>query len=324
MTTTEPDLEGLLEYIGIELGDSTPKEVYGYCPGHKQNLGRKDRHPTSWSVRRSTGAHWCFSCMYGGSLPDLIEEMTGANYWNALGLCRKFGIDLADMSDLADHYVDRRNAPDVVLMDERTLRQFTEPPRKALAKRDISAAAARHFGILWDAEEQCWITPIRLIGGALIGWQAKGGRYFNNYPKGVPKSTTLFGGHVFPEGGTAILMESPLDAARVYTAGFEGGVSSYGVYVSDDQMRLLTQVTDEVILALDNDEQGQWLTWWLIHGERQGTKRKGIKWGTKLDLYVYDYKGSAKDPGEQSDRAIEHGIDNRIPALDWEPTLIEV
>lgn len=318
------DLEGLLEEIGIGLGRSTDWEVYGFCPGHKERLGREDRRPTTWSVARTTGNHFCFSCGYGGTLPELIVEQVGGTTWGAMGRMIDHGMDPSDTADLPESFFDRRNQkPSPKHMDERRLDAFTEPPLKALRKRSLTPSAARHYGIRWSPGDKCWITPIRLVGGALIGWQAKGKRFFDNYPAKVPKSQTLFGADVFPEehGTTAILMESPLDVPRLYAAGFEGGLAAFGVYVSDDQMRLLLSLTDELILALDNDDNGVTETHRLITGEnlRRKKNRQGIAWLTKFsDLRVYNYgDSSAKDPGEQDDDEIEWGIENAIPAIDW-------
>jgi hypothetical protein len=321
---TEPDMEGLLEHVGIRTGRSTPTEVFGYCPGHKELLGRSDRNPTTWSVNRFSLNHFCFSCTYGGTLQELIVEQQGGTVWGASSLMRQYGIDPSDISDLPENFYDRRRtgkAPEH--LDESLLDEFVDPPLKAIRSRHLSPTSVREYGVRWDAEERCWITPIRLVGGALLGWQAKSKRFFDNYPPKVPKSKTLFGVDRLENGVTAILVESPLDVCRIYSAGFLGGVSSYGVYVHDDQMRLLLSITDELIIALDNDDQGIAETHRLITGKRLVPRKKfnkpGVPWAKKFAMAVFNYgDSSAKDPGEMSDEEIEWGIDNAIPALDWE------
>lgn len=325
---TEHDLEGLLEGIGIDLAKSTDWEVYGYCPGHEEILGRPDRNPTTWSVSRGTGNHFCFSCGYGGTLIDLILEHRGGTAWAALGLMREHGIDPAAIEMLPDTIYDRRKVrPAFEHMDERALDAFVDPPRSEARRRRLTPSSLRRYGVRWDGKKKCWITPIRLPGGALLGYQEKAKRFFNNVPDKVPKSRTLFGLHLFddlPSPTTAILVESPLDCCRIYAAGFEGAVSSFGVYVSEDQMRALTSVTDEVVLALDNDDSGRKETHHLISGDPRTRKnpRRGIEWPLKFaDFRVYNYGDSdAKDPGEQTDDEIEWGIEHAVPALEWSMT----
>lgn len=317
------DLEALLTDIGIKLGRSTDWEVYGYCPGHKEILGRADRTPGTWSVARTTGNHYCFSCGYGGTLVDLILDRKGGTPWGALTRMREYGIDLSDPDDLPESFFEnRRRTADVPdHLGEHELARFVDPPLKVLKKRCLTPVSAKHYGVRWDAERRCWITPIRLVGGALLGWQEKNERFFNNHPKKVAKSKTLFGIDVLPANATAILVESPLDVCRLHSAGFLGGVSSFGVMVSDDQMRLLLSVTDELILALDNDDNGLRETRHLLTGEPRGGKfkKKGIPWLIKFaDIRVFNYgESDAKDPGEMAADEIEWGIENAVPAEDW-------
>lgn len=318
---SDNNLEGLLESIGIDLGRSTDWEVYGYCPGHKRVLGRPDRRPTTWSVARTTGNHFCFSCGYGGTLVDLILERQGGTSWGALGLMRRHGIDPADPDALPDTIFDRkRRRPTPEHMDDRHLDDFDDVPTKVLRKRCLTRSSVDHYGVRWDPDRSLWVTPIRLVGGALIGWQEKGKRHFMNVPDKVLKSRTLFGCDVFEEGTTAILVESPLDVCRIYAAGFLGGLSSFGVYVSEDQRGLLSSLTEEVILALDNDDNGRKETHHLLTGDPRTPKgRRGVDWTQKFaDVKVFNYgRSKAKDPGEMDDDEIEWGIENAVPALEW-------
>jgi hypothetical protein len=318
---SDPDLEGLLEEIGIRLGRSTDEEVYGYCPGHRAMVGREDRRPTTWSVRRKDGAHYCFSCDYGGTLAELITEHGGGSYWSALGTMRRFGIDLSDISSLPDNYFDRKPIEQPKQMPEEALAEFSAPPLAALRRRHIDPESAEFYGVRWDPSIKAWILPIRLVGGALLGWQAKSKRLFDNYPAKVPKRMTLFGAPQFDSGTTAILVESPLDVPRLHTAGFLGGLSAYGVSVHEEQMRLLFSLTDEVMLALDNDDAGRAETHYLITGKRltKARKKPGIPWATKGTITVFNYgDAEGKDPGELTDDEIEWGVENAIRAIDWE------
>jgi DNA primase len=312
------EMEDLLDELGVRLGHSTAHEVFGLCPGHKENLGREDRTPKTWSVSRYTGAHYCFSCGFGGSMPELIMKLSKRSYWDALKLMREYDIDPADPDDLPKTYRPKGKVETFKTMPDHTLQVFGPPPEKELRRRKISLEAAAHYDVLWDDEVPCWICPIKLLGGALLGWQAKGKGYFDNYPESVPKSQTCFGIDKFEPGTTAILMESPLDAPHLWTEGFDGGLASFGVGVSDDQLRLILSLTDKLLLALDNDEEGERWTRRIITGDLGPKKPRGTAWGTKFNLEVINYKKTkAKDPGEMTGEQLEWALENAIHSTEY-------
>lgn len=315
------DLEALLEQIDVKLGRSTEHEVYGYCPGHKENLGREDRHPNTWSVSRYTGAHYCFSCEFGGSLVELIIRQTKCSLWNALKLMREYGIETADPGELPESYhkPNRKRTVEIKRFSERELEQFVPVPDEQLRRRKLSAKSCAYYDVCWDSDLKSWITPIRLgVGGVLIGWQVKNQHYFDNFPEAVPKSMTLFGLNKFEPGSVAILVESPLDVVKLHTEGFDGGLSPFGVAVSDDQMRLLLGLTEDVVLALDNDDNGERWTRRIITGDRGPKKPRGIAWATKFNMTVFNYeKTDAKDPGEMTGDEIEWALTHAIHSTEY-------
>lgn len=319
-----PELEELLEEeLGIKLGHSTDHEVFGYCPGHMENLGRKDRSPRTWSVSRYTGAHYCFACTYGGSMIELIQYLRPeVGLWQALKLMREYGLEPADPNELPESYHSRkprRNEESIKFMSEQELEQFEPVPREVAAKRGLRTDSLDYYGVLWDADIKAWITPIRLgPGGRLMGWQAKNKRLFDNYPAEVPKSLTLFGIDKLVPHSTAILVESPLDVVKLHSEGFDNGVSSFGVAVSEDQMRLLLSMTQDVVLALDNDDNGERWTRRLITGDRGAKKPRGVAWATKFNMTVFNYKRTdAKDPGEMTGDEIEWALAHAIHSTEY-------
>ncbi len=82
-------------------------------------------------------------------------------------------------------------------------------------------------------------------------------------------------------------------------------------------MHLIKDFTDEVILALDNDDSGRKATRRLITGKRPN-KVSTTAWGNSLNVSVFNYGGStAKDPGDMTDAEIEFGIDKAIHSTEW-------
>jgi hypothetical protein len=134
---------------------------------------------------------------------------------------------------------------------------FTEPPQEMLEEKGLTREAADKFEVLWDRRTESWIFPVRdPFTYELWGWQSKNSRHFRHYPQGIRRSETLFGLGAFSDGGTAILVESPIDCAYLYAAGISGGLASFGVQVSSRQFSLVQHRAAATILALDNDMPG--------------------------------------------------------------------
>jgi DNA primase len=157
--------------------------------------------------------------------------------------------------------------------------------------RRISAGAVTHYGVLWDSEKENWILPIRdPVTGSLWGYQEKGNGWFCNKPARVPKGDTLFGLDVL-SGSTCIVLESPLDCLRLYTAGISGGVSSYGVQISDRQLDLLFDRADIIIFALDNDAAGL--------SKMRSLRERYLRSGRRIKFIDYSHIPDAKDLGTE-------------------------
>lgn len=309
-------LEALLEEINIPLGRSTDTEVYGLCPGHFERLGREDRRPTSWSVNRDTGLSYCFSCGFSCTLMNLIIQRTDGGMWGALALLEKHGIDPADPSDLPK-WSDRNKpiAQRFTHLPESALDDFDLPPLKMLRARNISPETADRYEILWDGRLKAWVFPIRLVGGALLGWQLKMSNRYLNEPDGVPKGQTLFGVTNFEPGTEAVLLESPLDVCRLSDAGVDGGLAAYGVGVSENQMRLILSLTDHLLLALDNDTEGEKRSEIILKGSRRlpaWLPRFG-----SVRVVRYPEEPYFKDIGEMTDKEIRRAVKRSVEASDW-------
>jgi hypothetical protein len=197
-------------------------------------------------------------------------------------------------------------------ISEANLAAFVEPPEDALRSRGITSNAARYYGILWDPNKNCWVTPIRNpMNNKLWGWQEKGdNRYFRNYPTGVNKSLSLFGYGQYTSG-PMVVVESPLDVARMGSVGLLGGVSTFGSAVSKSQVNLL-RGAKSVIFAMDNDKAG-----------RESSKALlgwSLRLGFEARFFNYDHV-DVKDIGGMSKDEIFLGIETARHSLHGEKAL---
>lgn len=297
------DVLQCLAELGISVTRITHGEAWAICPGHYERLGRHNKRPNKWSVNLETGQHSCFSCGFNGSFVYLVQEVKGydrhdAEHWiNSHG-----GVSRRLRRILAVPAGGVESAPRVQPWNEARLAVFSDPPPAALDGRRISAGAVKHYGVLWDSKRENWILPIRdPKTGQLWGYQEKGEGWFCNKPARVEKSETLFGLEAF-SGKTAILLESPLDCLRLYTAGISGGLSSYGVQVSNRQLDLLFDVAEIIIFALDNDDAG--LT------KMRDLRSRYLSSGRRIKFINYSHIPDAKDIGTDgvSDKDIQQSI----------------
>jgi len=312
---TVVDVVKVLDKLGVFIIKERGDEMLAHCPGHETRTGQKDVNP-SWYINQRTGAHMCFSCGFKGNLFSLVGEVQGfyisedidysaVSKWIAQ-IENITPQELAARLKEAPQYV----APKQELpMDDSRLALFTEPPAWALESRGLTAEACRKYEVLW-AKEDTWILPIRNPHDhTLWGWQEKHSkqRLFRNRPLGVTKSRTLFGAHeVTPE--QSILVESPLDAVRIASAGVVGGVAAFGAQVSESQLKLL-RYSDVVIVALDNpkvDPAGKK----GCEAFLQGAKKLGIT----AKFFNYASTG-LKDVGDMANEQILWGIENAIDMI---------
>jgi hypothetical protein len=256
------EMETLLERLGVTPVATKDNEVLALCPGHKELTGREDHNP-SWWINSETGRHICFSCGFKGGLWALIAQVKGLK--DAQGR-----LDFADAKDWLYESFDgmvldslQDTGPIVkpepeVKITEASLALFTYPPEPALKSRGLTLEAAKKHELLWDPKHSNWIIVIREPhSNKLLGWQEKGysRRYFNNYPPRVVKSEALFGFSQY-SSGPMIVVESPLDVVRLSSIGISGGVATYGVHISNAQLKIIREA-DEIVFALDNDEAGR-------------------------------------------------------------------
>jgi len=299
-------MESFLKTLEIEVLRGHDNELVAKCPGHLSRTGKEDKNP-SWSINASTGAHNCWSCGFKGSLKFLVAYVTGADMNDVQDtkswVSQNYGTGLTAAFASMMNPVEEE---ELIVLEESALALFDSPPEIALRSRGILPNAANAYGILWDSRKQNWILPLREPKtDALIGWQVKAfkSRYFNNYPNGVKKGRTLFGDN-YVRGNTVVLLESPLDCARLksidpeYSLGW--GIAAYGASITKDQKKIL-EAHENIIVALDNDDAGK------------AASNDLLNWANSMNkgIWFFDYLHTdQKDIGGMSKAEIKQGFDN--------------
>jgi 5S rRNA maturation endonuclease (ribonuclease M5) len=302
------DVVALIIELGIEPLEQNGEEVIAYCPRHDDSGSKPN-----WSINAQTGQHHCWSCGYGGGVLSLIAERRdlrwpddSLNLMEARVWARRFRAkDLTAVKALERTVFKPKHEKRTITINEHDLALFGTPPTWALDARNLSANACADLGVLWEKRSNSWITPIRdPWTHYLRGWQIKGAkdRMFSNYPVGVDKASTLFGLDAF-EGGTAILVESPLDVVRLRTVGIPGGLATYGAAVSLMQIQVVISYADAVIIATDNpaiDQAGKTSALTLVRAFSRRMPTRVLNYGAT----------KTKDIGDMTEQQIRWAITN--------------
>lgn len=270
-------------------------EYWARCPQHKKRTGKPDRNP-SWSIN-DKGLHYCFSCHYSGNLYTLIRDLMGVgaakSYRAEVEVFGRSGeIDTKSAKAKAEGWVYSRERTKEPGIPDVYLAMFNPVvPDWALKDRDISADAAGAYEVLWD-DDDAWILPFWHPKGHLMGWQVKNatGRGFRNHPLGLAKGSTLFGYPVVQESPVIMVVESPLDAVRLFGLGYPA-VALAGSKATSRQEALLGEF-DRLVLALDSDNAG-----------RVGASLLKNAHPTAVNVQYAEL--GYKDPGEMSDVIID-------------------
>jgi DNA primase len=100
---------------------------------------------------------------------------------------------------------------------------------------------------------------------------------------------------------------------RLHTAGIGGGVSSFGVGVTERQLDLLFDRAEIVIFALDNDEVGLRKMWEL--------RQRYLRSGKRIKFIDYTHIPWAKDIGTEgvTDQDIQKAILKAKSLLNYRP-----
>lgn len=297
------DVEKLLAVLDIPVLSVDDDEIRGKCPMHAYYTEKKDSLG-DWNINIETSVHHCFSCHFSGNGLSLVEDVLGMNRWEALTFLSANDLMSLDGVEFIPTPIEERH--DEVL-GESELVLFDEPPVEELEGRKISSAAARYYGIAWDSQKGSWVLPIRREDGKLLGYQLKRKHWVRNYPEGVKKRMALFG-YDRHDSDMVVVLESPLDVARLYTVTKEPmGVAVFGSDVSSQQRMLLADLADHIVLAFDNDRAG----------ERARDSFINLSHRVRISTITYDgVRPGVKDVGDMSASEIRRVLGTLRPLRD--------
>lgn len=196
--------------------------------------------------------------------------------------------------------------------------------KQVLMKRGFSVAELRTAGLLNQYDKDMFrgrmMVPFIDNVGNVIGFTARvldksEPKYLNTSDTLLfNKSRFIFGLHQAKEAirreGYVVIVEGNMDVISSHQAGVKTAVATSGTAMTDQHLKILSNLTSDIRLAYDGDEAG-------VKAAERAIEMAG---DLGLDLSIIsDYHG-AKDPDEliQKDPALwQEAVNKKIPAIDW-------
>jgi len=311
------DVPFLLKRLGIDHYTKRGNEIRAFCPDHYLFVGRKSSHP-NWFLNIRTGKTNCYTEGRGSNIVYTVARLKGCSPKEAVrwilqldsdddinivklkGLKDKLGVlkeednDKSLRGELELNDVEDEIKNGVVY--DRGYEFFMNPPGKK--PTNIKRETVNHFKVVerrWGYYKDRVIIPFFqkdiLVGFCatdVLGkkkWRDTGDNRYNKayrkvlYPTGIKVGKCLFGyDEVHTRAESFFIVESVRDVMKLWQEGFVNSVSVLGTNLSNDQMKLLSELCPQKIyIMLDGDEAG-----------RKASKKMYFKLNEFFDTYVVD------------------------------------
>ena len=295
----------LAHWLRFADASSRADNLAAYCPFHKE--GKEENPGLYVYVGRPThtvqpGTAYCHTCGRGWTLPMLL---------------RGLGADYALVQ--AAQEISQENAPatkpdPITQLDfsnpqlpEQVLAVFDYGPR-ALLEKGFSAELLRQNDVGFDRDRQRITFGIRdhlgrlvgVSGRSVIGEEPRYKIYRSEFHGLIPgyeleKNRVVWGLDKiyqtrlhFGDDSPLIVCEGFKACLWVKQAGYENAVALMGVSLSTEQATLITRVSNEVILFLDNNQAGRKATEKHIR-TLKGVDLRVVNYGTTHDMQPDNY-----------------------------------
>ena len=199
----------------------------------------------------------------------------------------------------------------------RALREFLTKKGHPQAEMEAAGLLNQYGGDLFRGR---MMIPFIDTNGQVIGYTARvldgGEPKYLNTPETLlfNKSRFVFGLYQAKEGirreGFVVIVEGNMDVISSHQAGVTQAVATSGTAMTEQHLKILGRLTNDVRLAYDGDEAG-------IRATERAINLAG---GLGINLTVISNYHGAKDPDEliQKDpRLWQEAVNERRPAVEW-------
>jgi len=296
---SEGHVKSILRSIGVQIEAETGNDFLCFCPIHG------NKHTPSLSVSKTKDGFLCFNsdCGASGTLVDLVSQVSGRNYFEALRFVLmhqpteqdNFEADLDTvLSEIPDY---REFTPEVLRGLVEGMSEPGNPGKTYMNGRGFTDDTIDYFKVGYSKKKNMVAVPVHSPDGIPIGVvgrsASKDSKVFKN-SVGLPTSKTFFNLHRAKRASTTVIVtEASFDAMAVHQAGYPNVVGNLGGHMSELKYRLLDKHFDRIILMTDNrdyDDAGRAIGMKIA---QRFIATKDILWAQ----YRYDehYPGNLKD-----------------------------
>ena len=338
-TYTPEQVRSVLTNVGVEIAAQTWSDYLCFCPFHGNT-----RDP-AFSVGIENGLFVCFnpSCGVSGTLPDLVQKMSGKKLPEATRFIVKHGNQTVQQARQRVKDQLNKKPPEpwaedaVVAMAEAF--QKNEQAQAYMMGRGFNSDTLEFFQVGWSPKQGKVVVPMRGMDGACVGFIGRSitDKTFKNTPN-LPVKESLWNIHNARKERTAIITEATFDAMRIHQVGFPGVVATLGGTITPDKFAQLERHFDRVIIFTDYDEpaehkkqdckkcgthlekdcKGHNPGRQLGNNIAAGLRGRGIFWAVWDEDERLVYPEGAKDAGDLEDAQIRRMVNNAIPNFDYQ------
>jgi DNA primase len=313
-TYTRADIRSILRSANVDIVSETGTDFLCLCPFHR------NMDTPSFAVSYSKGLFVCYnpSCGVGGTILDLVKELTGRNDFEAMRFISSNRLTSEELleqelQDVLEEKPDFIEFPQVTLDSLHKSLLASQEGKDYLASRKIYDDAIEYFDLGYSEKQDMVTVPLHAPDGLAVGLIGRSisGKSFKNSVN-LPRNKTMFNLHrAKRQGGTIIITESSFDTIRLWQAGYPNAIATLGGSISDININHLNRYASTLIIMTDNDNAGRALG----NNIANKLKSKNIYWA-KYDNNVI-YPNSSKDVGDMTDEQIKQCVKNAIPHFEY-------
>jgi DNA primase len=297
----------ILDELGIEILSESSQDLIGYCPFHQ------NRDTPAFNMAKESPYAWrCWNprCDKSGTLITLVQKIDGMTILEAIRYLIKFKTGTIDNIEklLSTAKKEAYEIWDEALIDNMKL-SYDDPIFDCLYERGFRKNTLEIFEIGYSRKQERITIPVRDEFGQFVGFTGRATKPEQTkkyWDKGLPKKFILFNLDNAKKYDEVIVVEGPLDAMKVYQAGFPNVIAILGGGFTKQQSQKLLRHFQSVIIFTDNDEAGRAFAKKIERVMRSAGKR----------IFYVKYPERIKDPGEMGDGQIAEVIENKVTLLE--------
>ena len=252
-------VEGVLEFCGVEVVSDTNTHFLAYCPFH----GNTDS--PALAVDKAKGLWNCFnpSCANSGTLQEMLKRLKGLNPFQAERTILKYRN--VHRTPFAERLKEAMSKPEeFVEFPQDVLDRMYSDFKGSIAEeymhsRGFDDNTLEHFYVGYSKKKNMVGVPMHDPNGMPVGLIGRTPSHTSKVFKNslnLPKSKTAWNFHrAKRHGDTVIICEASYDAMRIHQAGYPNVIALLGGSVTSYHLDQINRTFAKVVIMTDYDKR---------------------------------------------------------------------